>query len=58
MKAFDPNFAALRGDARSYTMDHAEASYAFVPQGLLRLLLRHKRSAEDVAPNLRVLPLG
>ena len=32
IKAFDPNFAALRGDARSYTLDHAAASYAFVPR--------------------------
>ena len=58
MKAFDPNFAALHGDVRSFTMDHAAASYALVPQRLLRLVLRHERSAEDVAPNLRVLPRG
>jgi protein SCO1/2 len=58
MKALNPNFAALHGDARSYTMDHAAASYAFVPQGLLRLLLGSDLSAEDVAPKLRVLPRG
>ena len=58
MKAFDPNFAALRGEARSHTMDHVAAAYAFVPQGLLRLVLGHELSAEDVASNLRVLPRG
>jgi protein SCO1/2 len=58
MKALNPNFAALHGDACSYTMDHAAASYAFVPQGLLRLLLGSDLSAEDVAPKLRVLPRG
>ncbi|MBK7990445.1 MAG: SCO family protein [Comamonadaceae bacterium] len=36
----------------SYTMDHSALSYAFDPQGRLRLALRHEQTAEDYAHDL------
>jgi protein SCO1 len=39
----------------SYTMDHSTLSYAFDPQGRLRLALRHEQSAQDYAHDLRLL---
>jgi protein SCO1/2 len=39
----------------SYTMDHSTLSYAFDPQGHLRVALRHAQSAEDCAHDLRQL---
>ena len=75
MKAYDPSFIALRGNAEqlaatakefkvyfqkvptssSYTMDHTAVTYAFDPQGRLRLALKHEQSAQDVAADLRNL---
>ena len=42
----------------SYTMDHSALSYAFDPQGRLRLALRHEQTAEDFAHDLRQLLAG
>ena len=42
----------------SYTMDHSALSYAFDPQGRLRLALRHAQTAEDFAHDLRQLLAG
>ncbi len=42
----------------SYTMDHSALSYAFDPQGRLRLALRHEQTAEDYAHDLRQLLAG
>ncbi len=42
----------------SYTMDHSTLSYAFDPQGRLRVALRHEQSAEDYAHDLRQLMSG
>ncbi len=42
----------------SYTMDHSTLSYAFDPQGRLRLALRHEQSAEDYTHDLRLLLSG
>ena len=42
----------------SYTMDHSALSYAFDPQGRLRLALRHEQTAADYAHDLRQLLAG
>ncbi len=39
----------------AYTIDHSAQSFAFDPQGRLRLLLRHDRIAQDLADDLRTL---
>ena len=78
VKAFDPRFIALRGDAAAtqrvakdfkiyyekrkqgdgYTVDHSAQSYVIDPQGRLRLLVRHDRIAQDLAPDLRTILKG
>lgn len=78
MKAYDPSFIALRGDAEqlaatakefkvyfqkvptkgSYTMDHTAVTYAFDPQGRVRLVLKHDQSAQEIASDLRNLLRG
>lgn len=42
----------------SYTMDHSTLSYAFDPQGRLRLALRHEQNAQDYAQDLQRLLQG
>lgn len=42
----------------SYTIDHSTGSYAFDPQGRLRLLLRHGDDAANVAADLKLLLAG
>ena len=42
----------------SYSVDHSTGSYAFDPQGRLRLLLRHGETADRVAADLRLLLAG
>lgn len=42
----------------SYSMDHSASSYAFDPQGRLRLLLRYGETAANVAADLRLLLAG
>lgn len=44
--------------ANSYTMDHTAVTYAFDPQGRLRLAIKHEQSAQDVATDLRNLLRG
>ncbi len=39
----------------SYTLDHSLLSYAFDPEGRLRVALRHAQAAEDCANDLRQL---
>ena len=39
----------------SYTMDHTAITYAFDPQGRLRLAIRHEQTAASVAADLRLL---
>ena len=42
----------------SYTMDHTANTYAFDPQGRLRLAIRHEQTAEFVAADVRLLLAG
>ena len=46
------------GDAGNYTVDHSSHSYAFGPDGRLRLYLRQGISARDIAHDLRLLLAG
>jgi protein SCO1/2 len=39
----------------SYTVNHSTQSYVIDPQGRLRLLVRHDRIAQDLAPDLRTI---
>lgn len=39
----------------SYSIDHSTGSYAFDPQGRLRLLLRHGETAANIAADLKLL---
>jgi protein SCO1/2 len=42
----------------SYSIDHSTGSYAFDPQGRLRLLLRHGETPANVAADLQLLLAG
>ncbi len=42
----------------TYTIDHSTGSYAFDPQGRLRLLLRHGEDPASVAADLKLLLAG
>lgn len=42
----------------SYSIDHAAGSYAFDPQGRLRLVIRHGETPENIAADLRLLLAG
>ena len=44
-----------RKQGESYTVDHSAQSYVIDPQGKLRLLVRHDRIAQDLAPDLRTV---
>lgn len=46
------------GDTGNYTVDHSTHSYAFGPDGRLRLYLRQGISAQDMAHDLRLLLAG
>ena len=39
----------------TYTVNHSTQSYVIDPQGRLRLLVRHDRIAQDLAPDLRTI---
>jgi protein SCO1/2 len=41
--------------AGSYTMDHTAGSYAFDPEGLLRLYIKHAQGPETLAQDLKEL---
>ena len=47
-----------RKTGESYTVDHSAQSYVIDPQGKLRLLVRHDRIAQDLAPDLRTILQG
>ena len=47
-----------RKQGDSYTVDHSAQSYVIDPQGRLRLLVRHDRIAQDLAPDLRTILRG
>jgi protein SCO1/2 len=44
-----------RKQGDTYTVDHSAQGYVIDPQGRLRLLVRHDRIAQDLAPDLRTL---
>ena len=44
-----------RKQGDGYTVDHSAQTYVIDPQGRLRLLVRHERLAQDLAPDLKVL---
>lgn len=44
-----------RKTGASYSVDHSGQSYVLDPQGRLRLLVRHDRIGEDLAPDLKAL---
>src|SRR3954470_7741148 len=44
-----------RKQGDSYTVDHSAQAYVLDPQGRLRLLVRHDRIGQDLAPDLRTL---
>lgn len=44
-----------RKQGDTYTVDHSAQSYVIDPQGRLRLLVRHERIAQDLAPDLRAI---
>jgi protein SCO1/2 len=44
-----------RKQGETYTVDHSAQAYVLDPQGRLRLLVRHDRIGEDLAPDLRAL---
>jgi protein SCO1/2 len=44
-----------RKQGESYSVDHSAQSYVIDPQGRLRLLVRHDRIAQDLAPDLQAI---
>jgi protein SCO1/2 len=42
----------------TYSIDHSTGSYAFDPQGRLRLLFRHGETPDNVAADLKLLLAG
>ena len=42
----------------SYSVDHSTGSFAFDPQGKLRLLLRHGETPQNIAADLKLLLAG
>jgi protein SCO1/2 len=58
-KDFKVFFAKQPGkDAGSYSIDHSAASFAFDPQGKLRLTLRHGESPDRIAADIKLLLAG
>lgn len=51
-------FYAKQPAGSGYTIDHSTASYAFDPQGRLRLVIRYGESARNVADDLKLLLSG
>ena len=47
-----------RKQGDSYTVDHSAQSYVIDPQQRLRLLVRHDRIAQDLAPDLQAILRG
>lgn len=44
--------------AGTYSLDHSTGSYAYDPEGRLRLLIRHGETPDNVASDLRLLLAG
>ena len=44
-----------RKQGETYTIDHSAQAYVIDPKGRLRLLVRHDRIGQDLAPDLRAL---
>ena len=58
-KAFRVTFSKVEGtSATGYSLDHSATSYAYDPQGRLRLLFRHGASAAHIAADLAKLLAG
>lgn len=52
-------YSKVQGEtALGYSIDHSATSYAFDPQGRLRLLIRHGETPENIAADLRKLLAG
>lgn len=45
-------------NASTYTIDHSTGSYAFDPQGRLRLMLRHGEAPANIAADVKLLLAG
>jgi protein SCO1/2 len=52
-------YAKVKGNsALDYSIDHSATSYAFDPQGRIRLLIKHGETPQNVAADLRQLLAG
>lgn len=53
-------FAQKQGDIAggNYTVDHTAGTYAYDPQGRLRLYIRHGEAPQNIAEDLRLLIAG
>jgi protein SCO1/2 len=52
-------YSKVKGEtALGYSIDHSATSYAYDPQGRLRLLIRHGETPEHIADDLRKLLAG
>lgn len=52
-------YAKVKGDtALDYSIDHSATSYAFDPQGRIRLLIKHGETPQNLAADLRRLLSG
>lgn len=52
-------YAKVKGDtALDYSIDHSATSYAFDPQGRIRLLIKHGETPQNLADDLRRLLAG
>ncbi len=53
-------FAQKQGDIAggNYTVDHTAGTYAYDPQGRLRLYIRHGETPQNIADDLRLLIAG
>jgi protein SCO1/2 len=58
-KDFRAFYAKVPGTTpTTYTIDHSTGSYAFDPQGRLRLLLKHGDDPANIAADLKLLLAG
>ena len=52
-------YAKVKGNsALDYSIDHSATSYAFDPQGRIRLLIKHGETPQNIAADLRQLLAG
>lgn len=57
-KEFRVFFSKVPAQAGGYSIDHTATSFAYDPQGRLRLLIRHGETPEHIAADLRLLLAG